>query len=68
MSRVTLGQLLLESADGDEAETTISDETMREVGQGIMSRAQRDIDEVRKEQRKALEDRRACVALKRRIR
>ena len=68
MSRVTLGQLLLDTAEGEKSERIVSDKTMREVGQGIMQRAQREIDDVRKQQRKALEERRASVASKRHTR
>jgi len=66
MTRVTLGKLLLDTARGAQAQRTIPTEQMRELGQGIMQRAQPEIDKIREGQRKAIEEGRASILRKRR--
>ena len=66
MTRVTLGKLLLDTARGAQAQCDIPRDQMRELGQGIMQRALPEIDKIREEQRKAVEEGRASVLRKRR--
>jgi len=66
MTPITLGKLLLETARGSETERTVPKEHMREIGQSIMQPALKEIDKIREEQRKALEEGRASVLRKRR--
>ncbi len=66
MTRITLGKLLLETARGSETKRMVPKGQMRELGQGIMQHALPEIENIRVEQRKALEEGRASVLRKRR--
>lgn len=56
MKRVTIGQLMLDAANGKDKYSTVPAEKVREVSRGVAQRAQPKIDEIREGQRRVLEE------------
>jgi hypothetical protein len=63
MSRVTLGKLVLDTARGHEKERSISPQEVQELSRDISERVTPRIEEIRDEQRRALEELKPVVLL-----
>jgi hypothetical protein len=63
VSRVTMGRLVLETAQGPLKVRSVSPEEVRELSRDISQRIMPKIDEIRDEQRRALEDSKPVVLL-----
>lgn len=61
MSRVTLGKLVLETAQGETKERSISREEVQELHRDISERVTPKIEEIRDNQRRALEESKPVV-------
>jgi hypothetical protein len=63
MTRVTLGKLVLETAQGQEKERSIPAEDVQELHRNISERVTPKIEEIREKQRRALEESKPIVLL-----
>jgi len=63
MSRVTIGKLVLETAQGQEKERSLGVEEVQELHRDISERVTPKIEEIREKQRRALEESKPIVLL-----
>ena len=63
MDRVTLGKLVLETARREQKERTLAPEQVQQVHRDISERVTPKIEEIREEQRRALQDSKPVVLL-----
>ena len=63
MPRVTLGKLIVETARGGERRRQVTPTEIKQLHRDISERVQPKIEEIREEQRRALEDSKPVVLL-----